>query len=467
MSSSHLWVSRNEWQNLRNQASRVQQATAETERIKREAKERERQIQARYQSDLNSLDRKIHDIQARHNAELNQINENFRARIAGQANEFRNQLDQQRARYDGELSDLETRMGQAVGRLNIDMRNMNDRINSMAEDYNTRFDAIARRISASENSKREYARVSIEELEHTLESIGRLDPERFTPGELTPLKEQLAIARRDFENGQYETASAVTHVRLTDASRLLSRLSILNGIFAERLNEVRQRAGEIQNRFDSFTSNTLDFDVNGQQYSMDYDINHWSGGEFSRIRDELKPIIDQLENIHATNINLEGLEEIMVRLNDMDSRITSCDRVAREELIRSFVVEDMAVQIHNTLTEQGWTHEESGHNGNDEREPYKIVYIDGIGNRIAMVINSGEKPENAALHIEVFDQEQDEIFRSGIKQGVGRHLNDNGIQVLNVAHSDDCALNPDVDTFLENSVRLARQQNEMRRQNML
>lgn len=464
MSSSHIFVNRNEYRNLQNQARRVIQATAEAARIRREAQDRERDITARYQSNMDSINRRINDIQTRHNRELNNVTADFRNRIVNQANEFRNQLDNQRVMYEGEISTLETRMGQAIGRLNVDMRAINNRVEGMSEEFNERFDSIARQITASENTKREYARVSLEELEHTLESIRGLEPERFAPGELTPLTEQLTMARRDYEGGQYEAALAITHVRLTDAGRLLSRLSILNNIFAQRLREVGQRASEVAVRMGSFASNALEFEVSGQTYSMEYDVNHWSQGAFNRIGEELRPIQGLLDDVRNTDINLEGLEEIMVQLNDLDSRITACDSMAREELIRSFVVEDMAVQVHNTLTEQGWVHGNSGHNQNDEREPYRMVYEDGTGNSIALVINSGEKPEDATLHMEVYDVEQDEIFRSGIKQGVGRHLQENGINVMNVIRSDDCAQNPDVDSFLENTTVLARQENEIRRQ---
>ncbi len=468
MSSSRVHINRSEYNNLQNQAARTSRAQQETERIRREAAQRERRISEQYEANLESINSRLTNIQDSHDEEIDALNEDFRNRILEQGNQYRQDLANQRRQQQRELQDLESRMQQSLERLDLNIQNIDDRVDSITRDFNNRFDSIVRRIESTEEKEREYARISIEEIDRLLASIRELQPDRFAPGELASLEEQLMIARNDFENRQYAAALAITQVRLTDAGRLLSRLTILNQLFEDRLREVRLRASEIESRLASFDNNHLEFTVNNQDYSLEYDINHWTHGRFNEnVRSEFSNLNNQLNNIYNSNINLEGLEEIMSRLNNIDENITACDRVAREELIRSFVVEDMAHQLHQTLTDQGWRHDTSGHNEDDEREPFQMVYRDGTGNQVALVINTGENPNDATIHMEAYTTDNDEANRSLIKDGLGSQLRASGINIDHIIQNqNDCADNPDVETFLANSARdssaINRARNERR-----
>jgi hypothetical protein len=226
-------------------------------------------------------------------------------------------------------------------------------------------------------------------------------------------------------------------------------------LFHQRLREIRRRSSEIKARIESFrpaADNVVEIAIGEENYSPEYDINYWSNGRFEEINEQFNAIFAQLDQANESPVNLDGLEQLMIELNHIDAAITECDSQARKELIGSFFVEDTAVHIHNVLAGQGWTHKETGHLKDDGREPYKMVYEDGSGNEVDILVNTGANPETPSFMLEVYAGDKGETFRRITKEGLYNGLKEEGTNIPGIEHRNDCAQNPNSEVFFEHSI---------------
>ena len=460
MSSSHTWISNSEYRRLQQGEVRRRQAEEEARRIQARAEQREREIRSQYQANVETLRSNINSLSQQHDADMRRVSQDFRSNIARQASEFQEQLAGQREQNRRDIQSLETRVGQAIGQINVNMREIDDRVTAVATDFGNRFNELAR----AQANERAYAEASIIEMSDLLTSIRGLQPEKFAPGEWEALAEQLARARSSFDRQQYEAALAITQVRMTDAARLMHRLSMLNALFNEMLSSARERANALQQRISMLTDGkpVHEFDLAGENYSLPFDINHWTGERFAeeiqRRMEEIGRLLDTAEtNPEVTLTELEAMLMEMERFNGDNGAINELYTFGREEQMRSFVVGDMAIQVHNALNNRGWHLLDSGRYEEDDRKPYTMRYEDGTGNQVALVVNPGEKPEETSVAVEVYvngDDNRDSVFSRDIKEGLDNTIDDLSGEVVQVRRRErrnDCRDNPTPEAFIRNT----------------
>ena len=459
MSSEHTWISNEEYRRLQRGDIRTRQAEEALRQIQAGVQQREREIASRYQTNVETLQSNINTMSQQHGADMRRVSQEFRSNIARQAAEFQEQLSSQREQNRRDIQSLETRVGRAIGQINVNMREIDNRVTAVATDFSNRFNEIAR----AQVNKQAYAEASIIEMNDLLTSIRNLHPEKFAPGEFEALSEQLARARSSFDLQQYEAALAITQVRMTDAARLMHRLSMINALFYETLSGAREQANAIQQRILTFTDGkpAHEFELAGENYSLPFDINYWTNERFaeevqSRMA-EISRLLDTAEsNPEVTLTSLETMQREMEGFDGESGTVNELYALGREEQMRSFVVGDMAIQVHNALSNQGWHLIDSGRYEEDDRKPYTMTYADGTGNQVALVVSPGEKPEDTAVAVEVYvngDDNGKSVYSRDIKEGLGNtidSLSGDGVQVGRRERRNDCLSNPTPEAFIRN-----------------
>jgi hypothetical protein len=99
-----------------------------------------------------------------------------------------------------------------------------------------------------------------------------------------------------------------------------------------------------------------------------------------------------------------------------------------------------------------------------------MIYADGSGNELAIVVNSGDTPDTPQFMIDVFAEGRGENYRRITKEGLLNGLQEAGMKIpeekdKRPEHHNDCAKNPDARTFIQNKVPEAVRLNEQRREN--
>lgn len=479
MSSSHTWIRNDDLRRIREQATRaqalVQRAENETRRIKEQAKERERIINQQHQANINSLNSTIQQMGRTNAREMENLRTETRETLGAWSANFRRQLDaeranaravlqEERARTNREISAINSRVSAvesrvqrtetAVAGIRRATELLNDRVTDIARDFSRRFDEIAQR----ESDQAERARLYLGQLTTLISTIQGMHPEKFTPRQLQRLIDMRNAIIDNINDGIYQAAISLAQDANIDANRQIHVLNIDNERFNERIAEVRNRGNEIRERIDGFSSeadNAIQVRVSGEDVSWDYDIRYWSDGQFETIVSQFETIQARLNDAeNDDSIDLEELERIACTLDYIDEAITDCDTYARNELISSFSIEDTANRIYDILSEEGWDLSENGFENNDEKNPYALNCTDGAGNTVSIVIGSGETAEQPSFIVEVYgdDVEHNEVRRRATKEGINAALEASGIVIEETEHRDDCAQNPNVETFLTNSM---------------
>lgn len=482
MSSSHTWIRNDDLRRIRQDAARTQRAEAETARIRSEAQARERRINEQHQANLNSLNRTIQQMGQNNTREMDRLRTETRTALGTQAANFRAQLERERESARAEMRAERARTASEISRINsrIDrtdaavasVRRVTDaistRVDSMDREYDRRFNEIAQR----ESDNRERASMHLAILSELLNSISTLKPNKFTDGEL--YANLLALQnniRQNIENGQYDAALALAQGSILDAQRLLTRLTILNDEFNERLRTVRALQNQIRETIEGFgeaADNVITYtDANDVEYVQEYDIDEWSGGMFSGIVSRFEAISARLDGAEdATDIDLEELERINCSLEHVTESIEECDRIAQDAVIGSYAVEETSHTIFDVMRSEGYTASESTFADNDEKKPFVQSFVDGNGNTVSIVVANGENPEQAVIALETYNEgaEPDEFVRRTAREGIYSALRERGIEIEDVEHRDDCDKNPTSDAFIANSVAEYAEANSARRQ---
>ena len=470
MSSYQTYIRNDELSRLRQQAERVQRAEAEMQRIREQTQARERNISQQYQNNLSSLNRTIQQLGNNNTREMERLRTETRSALGAQAAAFRDQLQREREAARAEIQAERTRTANEIANVNnrIDRTNravdgirratdtIARRVDSMAREYDRRFNEIAQR----EAGNKERAFLHSAELSDLLASIEALKPNKFTDGtEYTDLSSLLDSINQNIENGQYDAALALAQGNILNARHLFATLTVINEEFNDRLRRVRTLQSELRERIESYgdkAGNELIYPgKDGEEFRQQYDINEWSGGMFGRIVARFEEISERLENAEEDiSIDLEEIERISLSLEHIEESITECDTFARNELIASYAVEETARTIYQALNDEGYSNVENGFVDGDERKPYPLVFDDGNGNTVSVVVSQGENPEQAVISFETFhdSKEPDEYIRRTTRDGINSALRDRGIEIEDVEHRDDCDKNPTSGDFIANSV---------------
>ena len=468
MSSDHYWIRKDEYARLRSSVqssqARVQRAEREAAEIRRRADDRERQIRDQYQSRLDSINNSVQNLTRQHSGEIRRVSEDFAGRIARQSAEFRREAARQSDDLKGEIRSLENRVNTEINRLDTNLHEIDQRVNSIASDFNGRFAEIARQTA----DRRERANMHAVELENLIGAIRDLRPDKFERGRLAELETAQRAAAGNMRNEDYEAAIAMAGNAMLQAGSLLARLVIVNDLFNSRVREIRTRVSQIAERLESFSDNALRFSIGKEQYDLDYDINYWSHGAFGELTGRFQSLSEQIHNADTSDAGLDDLERFMLELDSIETGIDAADRFARDELIRSYTIEDTAVQVYNALIDQGWTQvrESSGHHDNDERMPYKTIFEDGSGNEMAIVINSGDEIDKPSFMIDAYAVNRGvsvHTAQDAMVQNITNRLRDGGFKIEDRRRRNDCDKNPTAEEFIENATREALRQNEARR----
>jgi len=473
MSSRRTTISSARYQELQRSETQLRQERQAADRIQRQAQEREREIQSRHNAEVNNLQSQLRTASRQHDAEMRNLSQDFRSNLAAHTAEFQAHLASNRAQTAQSMQNLEQRMRGAVGSLQVGMREISDRVTAVAADYNERFNAIARR----QQDERAFAEMSIAELETLLEGVGSLHPERFAPGVYGSMCEQLERARNAFQSQQYSAAHAITQVQMTGAANLLGQLHTDNQVFFETLVIARMRTNEIVERIGFLTDSSAEhsFRLGEDTYTIPFDIDFWTNGQFGEMRTRVAEIDTLLETASANEaINTQVLHTLLIELTQLnrvglniqtgeplrengelvweEGLIESLYQFGRDRQIESFVAGDMALQIDDRLNELGgWSLTSSEYRNDDARNPYTMVYEDVSGNQVAMIISpSGLRSGDAIIDSEVFvlgDNERGSVHEREIKDDMSRLIS--GLGRVTSEAADDCHLNTSTEVFFE------------------
>lgn len=443
MSSNHTYVTNSEWEAMQSRIAcseaYIINRRSEAERIAQIASQRRQEAQIRHSVNQQLAQDSIRALRAEFN------------RMCGQNSRISSEISERKEQFDRELDDIQSTLSDANRRLD----SLDRTVESMAEAFSETFHML----NAQSATKEERARRIAEETDRLCSQIEELNPDRFAPGEYASLISLRASADAAVNSGDFQAAVVMSQNSILTASRLLARLIVLNEKYDDLYRETSDFATRLNGRIESLNSDygVLSFEFDGRSQEADYDIAFWSNGRFDEIRREFERY-DRI--LRENDPSVEQLHEIGQRLNDLDEQLTRCDRSARRERAGALAAADMAIRLNNSLSNSGWQLADSGYKQDDERNPYMMSYDDNAGNNVSIVV-APENPESPSFFIEVFSD--DPYSAAMTKEGVYTVLENDGLNISQIEQRNDCHLNPNPETFIENATGEAMERLNARR----
>ena len=443
MSSNHTRVLNSEWEAMQHRIASTEayviNRQAEATRIANLIESRRREIESIHQANQRAIQQSVSALTEMFNESAGVVRGRINTQLRTQADAF-----------GSELQGIRNELANTSARLSVFDR----RIDALATTYNDIFQEYANQ----EQSSNARANLVLNEIDRLLQLIDELSPQRFSPVEYANLVSLRESIRVNLNAGDNQAATLVSQNSILQATRLLARLQLMNDQYNTQVNAIRENATRTQRRIEELSSKdgVLTAEIGGVIEEYDYDISFWSHGTF----DSLVSEFHRLQNLLDGNLTLEQLNQVGADLDQLGENIAICDANARHERTGALIAADAALRLHNGLSNSNWNLETSGYVADDEREPYAMTYTDAAGNTVSVVI-SPESPEAPGIFMEVFSD--DEELASMTKDGIHASLEDEGLTIASREQRDDCHLNPDSETFIDNAVAEARETLEQRR----
>ena len=324
---------------LRDQANRISQSIKDTQR--------------QLTSQINAQARKTEEAIAQ-----------ARKESAEQYGRLRDEIATVNRTLSDGITDLSNRLNAEVTSIRSDIKDINTTLDGIVESNKDRYNAAQIYLNN--------ARVLLDDAKTYNRTHTGIESEAFDRVDV-----QIANAESDAQKGPDNSSVFFTSARSAMQAALQLQLESVKG---EREWELRYRSTleSLNSLLENIAQNeTLNVDVAGDGIKNEVDVDHWSYGALSSIKEELEKIRDnRLANTES--LSMSSLENIMnaitIRTGDVDRAIEFAPAAMLEGQIRVDICDD----AKNCLEENGFTFLPIGdddsidYRDGDDRKPCRV-----------------------------------------------------------------------------------------------
>jgi hypothetical protein len=256
---------------------------------------------------------------------------------------------------------------------------------------------------------------------------------------------------------------------LDDVATLYAHVSRDANLFRENLQRARLAANQLRENIGILTSGkpVHSFNHNGKPTELNYDINHWIGGRFNDLIDELDRLESRLEGAESGMVldELTGiLDRLEIMAGDGDGSLQSIDATGKERQIRSIAVEEHTRRIMDLMKEREWELIDTCRS-DDDNTVIGFVFKDPAGNSVAFELSSRNDGSRVDTTYDVYTSGEgntDSRVARDIEMDIGQTLEARidrertqrpGIELgENVHNSDDCRSHANPESFIRQSI---------------
>lgn len=293
-------------------------------------------------------------------------------------------------------------------------------------------DQIAGEIERERQRKEQLAQDLLSDVEAVWQGIERdYQHERFAPGRLAKLRQELDLAQSNIQSGVSQAAIATsqkTYLALADLRleleqkeqewQLLYQSALTNaGILMKQVDANQQCEAKFEG-----------YEAEGFQVDVDY----WSQGKLSQYEQELRKLESRLKN-GESSLTADEVKEIGEQIVALEPQLEEIIEQARRAILGSQMRAEIADQVLEALTSQGYNlvnpEQDTGYEGNDQRASYMIKVKNIAGDEVVTVISPQQESGVNSISINTFSTTfVDENATQQNAQAVVEALEQEGIQ---------------------------------------
>ncbi len=385
-------------------------------------------LQRDFESRMKSVNQRHDKLErgiSRMSKEMRQMEAQTHQRLREQARQFQKglegvnqRLDSQRREYTRMIQDQEKRFSQALAQ--------------QRQELESRIQAVHDAMIQKEMNEKEQASQWINDTQTFLETIANeYRHEKFKPGALEKIRAELALAQGNFQNANYQAATATTQQTYIRASELRMELEQLEMEWEAYLEAARQSAAEVLAACDAQTVCQFTFETDAGAQAVDGQVDYWTSGGLSDLRNRAEAEINRLQA--PDDLSLDDLKQSIAQSEQWRQESLELAEQAKAALIASQLRNNIGQIIEDALTDQGWEIEDAAYEGEDFRGAVHVKLKHLSGDEIVTIVTPETGPDQTIsnkLNVSFFDRNtNDEEFRLTRLRAINEVLKEEGLEV--------------------------------------
>jgi hypothetical protein len=208
--------------------------------------------------------------------------------------------------------------------------------------------------------------------------------ERYRPGALAGIEQQLADAGQNAKDGHFEAAIVIAQQGYRDLSDLRVDLMLRQ----REWTELRQQAGrglEIARELIHRSTHLPGSSVDELAAEAEIDVDHWSGGELKRLADQVAGVAAELGD-EASPPTIERIREIIsTQAPEFRQQVEDVIDLAQRRVEASQLRVNIADLVMSVLEDRfAYEYHDAGYEEGDERAAF-VARLDRIGGNSVVV----------------------------------------------------------------------------------
>jgi hypothetical protein len=273
---------------------------------------------------------------------------------------------------------------------------------------------IQEHIKAKEQHAQGQAQQWLQDTEALLKGIDEsYDHQKFKPGELAKLQNELLMAQNNIAQGHYEAAISTTQRTYLHTQELRLELERLTLEWNAYLTAARQNAAEVLAACETYQTAQFTFDTEEGAEEVAAEVDFWTHGALSKLREQVAEEQNRLDK--PDTLSLEDLKQSIARSEQRRLESEQLVEQAKEALIASQLRNNIAQSIEAALQNAGWEVVDSCYQGEDFRGALHVKLQDLSNDELVTIITPEEAADKTIrnrLNIQFFDKSRnDEQFR--------------------------------------------------------
>ena len=340
-------------------------------------------------------------------------------------NRLNEELDEEVRVLNDELKEQKIKFKNLDEKIDLVKEDLDKEIQNLRNETNKKINKINKELKSirlEKENKKELALSWLKNFENVIKMIRELDHEKFKPGELKRLLEEVRLARENINNGVYEAAISSLQERFIDARNLFNEVFLLQEEFEELKTIALNNIDELNDLIEA--QKEVEFVIFDEKVKLD--VNYWTNGKLDRIKKRIEELKTKIEDKKTT---IEELVEIIKEENILLEELKNISNEARDNLLLSESRIEIAERVEEVLEDLGYDLDGATFEMDDKRKSAVLKFENEGGEEIITVITP--KGKKNSLNI-IFSLENTNVAMKDLRlNGVLNKLKEKGIELNN------------------------------------
>ncbi len=351
---------------------------------------------------------------AQHQKDIGSLNNSMK----NMKNDFQKDIKTLDKKVDAEVKNI-------YGTLKTQRDEYTTLIKQQGEELNGKIKDITDSIKRTNDQQSYLAQEWIKNANDALALVATYRYNKFAPNEYENLVNSLKLSQQNIRNRVYQASIASSQQVWIDAYKLRAKLEGLESEWDMYYKMAKRSNADLNVTYDTHKEMTFAFDMADETpQELKVDIDKWSMRELSKLnKEKIEPLKKALEN-KDDELSIHDLKNAIQASNAYKNEIIAIAQTAKSNMILSQERTDIASDIVNKLSENGYEYQDACYEYDDQRETYCVKLENPLGEEIVIRIEPAGMLDNK-IDILFYDNSvSEDLTRNRLNAIIGSISND-------------------------------------------